>query len=325
MLIYRIWDELYTFNGNTGEHVKVYDGTYGTPNKFQFKTLKPDETGYDEFSYVLVIITDYCVVINYGLPADMARHGSKLISCGIEDKEIVSIYFKDDCVHFLFSDLSCKSINYETREIINIEDGFVIKEVYLPIYKTDILRGSGEQYIRDLIRLPLLSIPSNEVSEEFITKSRDGKYVLSFYMQQCGGIWSLCLNNFYEVEYDSELIYCDSFEDEFLYIDGTLQYNGEPIHDVVKHKFDYPNLIVLRSNGLLEFLNDRYSIPNVDNFYFSIACDMVYIIKDDQLRYKHINEDREWKIAIEEGASRIIFPTDSYYDIPRSRLKSARK
>jgi len=307
MILFRIGNELYLLDGTpyTGDKISylVYDGVHGDPDNFYFFNSYIKEEL--KTLYYLIIIKSGLILINYGT-IDQIKKGVWYAHHHERHDVPVDLCFYNlvpDNMNFvillLYSDLAFTEIR-----LMNDEFNISHQNNYLPI------EGNDE------VNLPVTTLHKKmKESAFFIVKDASGKILSIQHELQNPRLNVLIMDDYPEP--NREIVEVTKYA-SCLYSNGNF-FNGEKIFaDVIKADIN----IILRGNNNLEYYeNDRNNekivvavVDNVDNFYRHISRENFahYILRNDQLLSASVHSN--WQVLIEEGASEILFPTESYYD-----------
>jgi len=298
MLLYRIGKELFlTFRVGETKHLKVYDGSQGDPNRFYLFTSHVITT--------LVIIRPGMILIN-ALRVDQLDKIKWLTYETGRDDNPIDVLITYNVLVFLYSDLTHISIIHINGELYpNVRDGkLFLKE-------------------SQAIKLPIISLFHH--SETFFAKSQDEISPLYKIITVNDGGKCRMLFDISNQLIDPDVV--EVIDNEYkLYSTSRLEIGNTIYHNVLK--YSYNGFMLNNSNELKILDNDNrvvYTIENVKNFHFYRPQDLIYMIIGDQLICKDGSDE---EVLLEEGASEVKFPTQSYYDMIDNnpvRIKSARK
>jgi len=342
MIVYRDRDQLFLSNEEGNEHVRhlVYDGAEGNPERFYFAKTK---TEVITNIYYLIIIKLGLILLNIGTLDQIKQcvwysHYTNRLDDPIDF--ILKKSYKNRkkfTIIFLYSDLRITTIISRDGVFSETdEDGIALLK---PNFD-DKYDGYGEGLIENgTIKLPLAQIYGNGQHLIFSVKNQDDNRTYSITVTKSGLVLNTTYVKYDEIDDHAELV--EIVGRNRLYFNKKFLTNTCDVENVLKAH--YRPIIILKDNGALEFTT-LYTgeigkvinkIDDVDNFYISINNYNIYIIVKDQLLVSSIRENThnnkdlrldDFKVLIDEGASNIKFPTESYYDamILQSEIRSKR-
>jgi len=291
MIFFKFGDQLHIHHD--GETYEVYDCKQEeTPLKFYLRI--PNDSDINNLEYYLIVVIDNEVKVNFGTLEQILLAEWK--SYDISGREVLSHYVIDDMLSVLFSDMSSVVIDLINQTVHEVPNYFIISTLHVAENVRRLIESHGNQYIRDMIKPPLVDMHYESVGSVLrvaVRRSSDGKYDLDFYHHGFNGRTNLYLNSVEPVKDEGvDALKHDSLVGVSLLNDGTLRYVAKYMR---YNKFD--------------------DVDQVHNFFIPDRLRLLYIIRNDKLQCKDLSKKQsEWITILEEGASKIIFPTESEYD-----------